>query len=150
MIVLKIEGVPPSSNHAYFNLPRGGRALSTAGKKYKNETKTYLASKYAFDLKHFVPNSPYVVYIRMYFNEFLNSTYGRPKGAESRYKKLDASNRVKLLEDVLKDVTGVDDSNTLTVVVEKRPAENGKERTEVFIWNTERETSPFDDTLRSL
>jgi Holliday junction resolvase RusA-like endonuclease len=147
LIRLVVPSIPPSSNNAYFNLPKGGRTLSASGKKYKNETKTYLASRYMSELKNFTSNEPYLVYIRMYFSELTNATYGKPKGAENRYKRLDVSNRVKLLEDVIKDVTGVDDSNTLVLVVEKRPTD-GEEKTEVFIWNTDREESPFDGTLR--
>jgi Holliday junction resolvase RusA-like endonuclease len=143
MIHLKIPTLPPSSNHAYFNLPSGGRVLSTEGKKYKNETKTYLAKNYQPELRQFVPNSPYLVYMRFHLSALQNATWGKPKGAESRYKKIDASNRAKLLEDVLKDVSGVDDSNTMVIILEKKLAQ-GEERTEVFIWNLDTEESPFD------
>ena len=150
MIRLVIPGLPPSANHAYFNLPRGGRTLSTAGKKYKNETKTYLAQMYHRDMKKFVPNAPYLVYMRFYFAVLQNGTWGKPKGAESRYKKTDASNRAKLLEDVIKDVTGVDDSNTMTLILEKRPTRGTEEKTEVLIWTLEEEESPLDAVLYSL
>jgi len=153
MIHFQIPGLPPSSNNAYFNLPRGGRSLTAAGKKFKNETKTFLAQRYMKALAELKPNQPYLVYIRLYFDGLTTTTYGKPKGAESRYKKVDASNRVKLLEDVLKDITNVDDSNTMTLIVTKRLVDRGpaaKERTEVFMWNTEQEESPFDEILLSL
>ena len=148
MISLEVPGLPPSSNHAYFNLPRGGRVLSTEGKKFKNETKTYLAQKYQAELKKFVPNTPYLVYMRFHFSTLQNATWGKAKGAESRYKKTDASNRAKLLEDVLKDVSGVDDSNTMILILEKRLARD-KEKTEIFVWDLDREESPFDAALHS-
>lgn len=151
MIHFVIPGLPPSSNHAYFNLPRGGRALTAEGKKYKNETKVYLTQKYTKELLKFHNNSPYLVYLRFHLAQIENASWGKPKGAESRYKKIDASNRAKLLEDVLKDVSGVDDSNTLTLILEKRPLTGQlEERTEVFIWELEREESPFDAVIFEL
>ena len=117
--------------------------LSTEGKKYKNETKTFLAKTYQPELRQFIPNSPYLVYMRFHFSVLQNATWGKPKGSESRYKKTDASNRAKLLEDVLKDVSGVDDSNTMVIILEKKLAKT-EEQTEVFIWNLDTEESPFD------
>jgi hypothetical protein len=150
VIHLVIQGLPPSANNAYFNLRGGGRTLATAGKKFKNETKAYLTRKYVQEMRKFVPNEPYLVYVRFYFKTLQNGTWGKAKGAESRYKKTDASNRIKLLEDVLKDVTGVDDSNTMALVLEKRLLVGPEEKTEVFIWNLDREESPFDAVLHSL
>lgn len=151
MIKFEIVGIPPSANNAYFNLPKGGRALTKEGKKFKNETQTYLAQRYPAELRKFEKNKPYLVYMRFYFSDVQNATWGKPKGAESRYKRVDASNRAKLLEDVIKDVTGVDDSNTQVLILEKRQAKAGQqERTEVFIWNTENEESPFDGKLWEL
>lgn len=146
MIRLEIPGVPPSSNNAYFNHPRAGRVLSTEGKKFKNETKVQLAKDYRKELQYFKPNEPYLIVFRLTFLSIHNKTWGaEKKAAESRYKKLDATNRIKLLEDVLKDVTGVDDSNTLTFIVQK--AEGAWEKTEIFAWATQREESPFDEPL---
>jgi hypothetical protein len=152
MIHFTIPGLPPSSNHAWFNLPRGGRALTKEGKKFKNETKVYLAQVYMEELRKFKPDVPYLVFMRFRFDSLLNATWGKPKGAESRYKKLDVSNRAKLLEDVIKDVAGVDDSNTFTLILDKQSiyAETEVEHTEVFIWNIDTEESPFDAALNSL
>ena len=151
MIRFEIVGIPPSANNAYFNLPKGGRALTKEGKKFKNETQTYLAQKYPEELRKFEKNKPYLVYMRFYFSDVQNATWGKPKGAESRYKRVDASNRAKLLEYVIKDVSGVDDSNTQVLILEKRQAKAGQqERTEVFIWNHENEESPFDVKLWEL
>lgn len=151
MIRFEIVGIPPSANNAYFNLPKGGRALTKEGKKFKNETQTYLAQRYPEELRKFEKNKPYLVYMRFYFSDVQNATWGKPKGAESRYKRVDASNRAKLLEDVIKDVSGVDDSNTQVLILEKRQAKAGQqERTEVFIWNLENEESPFDVKLWEL
>lgn len=152
MIHFVIIGLPPSSNHAWFNLPRGGRAPTKELKKFKNETKTYLAQMYMEELRKFKPNAPYLVLMRFRFESLQNATWGKPKGAESRYKKLDVGNRAKLLEDVIKDVAGVDDSNTFTLILDKcvYASETEVEHTEVFIWNLDTEESPFDAALHSL
>ena len=148
-VKLSLPGLPPSSNNAYFNLPKGGRALTKEGKKYKNETQTHLAQKYPKELQYFVNNMPYLIVFRLTFESLQNKRWGAVKNAaESRYKKTDVTNRIKLLEDVLKDVTGVDDSNTLTFIVQK--VEGPSEKTEIFAWATQREESPFDELLHRL
>lgn len=146
MIHLAHIGLPPSANQAYFNLPRGGRSLSDVGKRYKTEMKVYLTQKYRRELLGFVKNIPYLMHLRFYLETLENKGY--PKSAESRYKKTDLSNRVKLLEDVLKDVTGLDDSQNLTIVLEKK--KGTPERVDIWFWNLELEEDPFSAALRTL
>ena len=52
---------------------------------------------------------------------------GYPNTAEKRFKKVDLSNRIKLLEDVLKEVTQIDDSQTFMITVVKNQVEEGQE-----------------------
>ena len=151
---MELEGLPLSVNNAYINITKGKgarrvtiRTLSKEGQKYKNETKTFLAQRYREGLAQFKNNEPYLVFFRFHMT-VENATWGKEKGAESRYKKTDATNRIKLLEDVIKDITGIDDSCNLTVVVQKKASE--KEKTEIFIWNTYREETPFDEALFGL
>lgn len=146
MIYLHFQGLPPSSNNAYFNLPGGGRAPKAATKKFQNEVKTHLAQHFVQELRGFVPNNPYVVLLRLHFKseDIFNPKWQKTPKA-SRYKKTDGTNRIKIIEDVLKDVAGVDDSCTMSFIVQKRPAP--EERTELFIWNTDTEESPFDAVL---
>jgi len=132
MLKMVIPWLPPSSTHAYFHRPGGGRALSQQGKEFKNSTQAYLAQNYGRDLKGVVPNQPYLVYIRFSLPQLQNATWsGGKKGASTRYKRVDVSNRVKLLEDVLTTVTGVDDANTMVLITQKR--EGPKEETMVII-----------------
>lgn len=149
MIKFVIPELPPSSNNAWFNVGHKGRTLSTTGKKFKNTTQVYVAQKYPKELKSFIKNEPYTVLFRLHVESLENETWGQKNGAQSRYKKNDATNRIKLLEDVLADVTGIDDANTLTFVVQKVQAQ-GPEQVEVFMWNTLREESPFDEPLSRL
>lgn len=145
MISLSLPTIPPSSNHAYINIRGGGgRTLGPAGKKYIRETKVHLAQNFPQLLMHVRPNVAYAVYFRIYFPEIFNM--GWPDSAKTRYKTVDASNRVKLLEDALKAACGIDDAQNLLVLVEKR---QGPPLTEIFIWNLEMEATPLD-ALRNL
>jgi len=143
MIHLCMPYVPISSNHAYITvkLPRGSkRVLSTEGRKFKTEATDHLTRNYAFVLKSVVPDKPYSIYFRFTMPDLLNETW--PNGAKTRYKKTDATNRIKLMEDVLADVTAVDDSHYFTVAASK--VAGTTERTDIWIWSIEDEGSPID------
>jgi len=147
MIRLELPFIPPSSNKAYFNLPTGGRGLATAGKKFKNETTAHLARTYPQELRFFQANMPYLVVIRFFFEDVETKGFSSGK-AKNRYKVFDGGNRTKLLEDVLKDVGGIDDPQTLTSIWEKK--QGLPERTLLWAWNLEEEATPFDGALTSL
>ncbi len=150
MVKFVIPGMPPSINHAWFTLPHGGRTLKPAGKKYKHEVQTLLAQQYPRELMTFVKDEPYLVFFRVHLEIIENATWGAAKkAAANRYKKVDVTNRIKILEDVVSEVTGIDDSCTLTFVTQKVKA-SMYEQIEVFIWNTHREESPFDEPLSRL
>lgn len=146
MIRLTVPGLPPSSNHAYFNLRGGGRSLTAVGRAYLTSTKSHLQRLYRTEMMFFQKNVPYLVLAHFYFPEVENKGY--PNKGETRYKKLDGNNRLKLLEDALKDAGGVDDSQTLGFFWLKK--QGAPERVELWIWNLETETTPFDDALRTL
>ena len=139
MICLRVPGIPPSSNQAYFNNRYGGRTLSDKGRAYKNETLSYLAMTYPKQLKLLVPDVPYLLYACFYLEAIENK-----KKDKTRYKRMDTSNRLKLFEDCLKDAGGIDDSQFLWVVMGKRLATNGEE-TVATLWNLEKERINIDD-----
>lgn len=149
MIHMQIPTVPISTNAAYIKGRGGRRILSSAGAAYKLETKTYLTSKYFGLIGKFKPdpNEPIACFVQLMMPIY-NDTFGAAKGAKTRYKKLDVSNRQKLLEDVMAEVLGVDDSNNVTVVFRKK---NSTElRTDILLWLPEKEASPFDELAESL
>ena len=145
MIRLEISGLPPSSNNAYVNNGFGGRTLSKDGRKFLNETKAHFAQRYPLEMRIFKPNVPYGIAIVFYFTDLENAGFAAGK-AKSRYKKADGGNRTKLLEDALKEAGGVDDSQTLISVWEKR--QGTEERTVIFVWALEEESSPFYELLK--
>lgn len=159
MITIYHPGLPPSSNNAYINLPRGGRRLSKEGEKYKNETLAYLTRNYRKELLTFRKDIPYCLLLTFYFERIENEGWATGT-AKTRYKKFDATNRPKLLEDVLKDATGADDSQNLDVYLRKRsmkdcmlhgPGVTGPsvEHVDIHIWDLEKEANPFDAVLGS-
>lgn len=146
MIHLIIPGHPPSANNAYFNLPKRGRSLADAGRKYLLETVGHLQRAYRREMMFFEKNAPYLVLAYMFFDQIENAGY--PKTAENRYKKFDGNNFTKLLEDALKSAGGVDDSQTLAFFWWKK--QGLPERAELWVWNLDKEGTPFDDALRTL
>ena len=143
MIELRIPWLPPSANNAYFNLPRGGRTLTNKGKKFKRETAAHLVQTYPTQLKFFEPNRPYGLAIQFVFENMLNKTY--PEKAATRYKKVDTSNRLKLLEDVLAEVANTDDSQHLFLLIDKY--DGAPEATKIWAWDLEREGTLPDDVI---
>lgn len=140
MIKLLIPSVPPSSNHAYTTVGKA-RVLSSKGKKYKTETTTYIVQHFRKEMMLFKPNVPFGIILRFWFADVENKGWGTGK-AENRYKTFDGGNRTKLLEDCLKDAGGIDDSQTLQSTWIKKAGL--PERTEVWAWNLEEDTDPFD------
>lgn len=139
MIYLWLDGVPPSANHAYINM-KHGRTLSKEGKKYIAETKTGLVERFGKELRIFKPDKPYLIFFRFFFPAVENAGWFTGN-AETRYKRIDVTNRVKLLEDCLKSAGGIDDSQHIRVVLDKQ---QGKERTDIWVWDLEEEETPFD------
>lgn len=111
--------------------------MSAKGKAFKAKAKFHLLSTQMGELMGLSPQEPYVVLFEFYFKESITcTTFGKKGGAKTRYKKIDVSNRVKLVEDVLKDVTGVDDSNTMTLLCTKKE-DLEREHTEIYLWRLE-------------
>lgn len=115
---INLPYMPPSSNNAYTNLRGGGRVLSEKGKSFKLSSTAYILAHHSNELMKMDRTKKYKVSFVFYFEQL--ETKGWPKTAKDRYKPLDLSNRVKLVEDALKDATGVDDKNTFAMYTEKR------------------------------
>ena len=147
MIHLVLPTIPPSLDAAYRPIIAKGHAmmvLTAEGRKYKTKTAAYLAKKYVLQLGALKPNKPYALYAR-YHMPVNNAGY--PKNAKTRYKKLDATNRIKILEDVIADVTAVDDSHHMISIQHKV---QGEPKTEVWIWSLEEEGCPFYEASLTL
>lgn len=149
MIRMTVNTVPISTNAAYIKGRGGRRILSQEGAAYKLDTKTYLTATYFAAINRFAPDphEPISCFVQLSMPIY-NDTFGAAKGAKTRYKKLDVSNRQKLLEDVLAEVLGVDDANNVTVIFRKK--DSRELRTDILLWLPEKEASPFDELAESL
>ena len=124
MSYLRVElPIPPSSNAIYRkrgNMP--GLYLTKDAKRYRTQATQILLENHAMDVQRLDADLVYRLGL-VFHLQALNK--GWPKTAKSRYKKVDLSNRIKLLEDVLKDVTQIDDSQTFEITVVKKQLANG-------------------------
>ena len=72
-------------------------------------------------------NSPnvnaYQLVLTFYLPDMLNATYGQPGGAKTRFKRIDVSGLVKIVEDLIVEMTGIDDSNNVRLYLEKTYSE---------------------------
>jgi len=143
MIQMVIPWLPISSNHAYFNLPKGGRKLSTQGEKFKRETAAHIVKNYPAELKEMIPDTPFGIAVQFAFKVLQNRTW--PETAKNRYKRIDVSNRLKLLEDAIAHSGGIDDSQFLTVILDK--CEYEKEETRIWIWDMVQEPEGITDVI---
>jgi len=139
VITFELPWLPPSANHAYFNHPKGGRVMTKKGKKFKIETTTYIVQHHTPTLTRmkFAQNHPYGMAVYFHFPNLENKGFLTGE-AKTRYKKLDASNRLKLLEDAVVDALGIDDSQFTTVLVSK--VQGDTEKTLVTLWCCETES----------
>jgi len=144
MIRIELPFLPPTTNHAYSTNKFGGRRLSSEGKEFKNETKVLIARKYTTALRAVHKDMPLVILAKFYFETIVNETW--PGKAKNRYKKLDVTNRIKLLEDALAEALGVDDSCTLSFIPDKCVGDS--ERTVLYIWSVEEEECPVYDAIK--
>ena len=110
---------PPSVNKAYVTTRSGRRILSAAGKEYKRDVASAVARHCAANPETTFEERPLSLTIDLHM---VTENKGWSKGnTKSRYKRVDASNRVKLLEDALFSVLGVDDSLVFDLHVHKHP-----------------------------
>lgn len=109
--------MPPSVNKAYATTRGGRRILTQAGKDYKRRVATAVAAHCASSPDLVFQETPLSLKICIY-TETENKGWSKGK-AKNRYKRLDASNRVKLLEDAVFSVLGVDDCLVFNLQVQK-------------------------------
>lgn len=109
--VLIVDEIPPTSNKIYFN--KGStRILTKTAKAYKTRAVRFLWEHFEDEMNGIldrVGDTEFLqVEFRFFFETIVNKGWLTGK-AQERYKKVDASNRVKLLEDSLALALGVDD-----------------------------------------
>ena len=99
--------LPPSVNKMYIYTTRGPRPSSEM-KKFKAKASMEIARQVNFEAQPLDPNKAYRLTIEYFLPSLFNK--GWPKKAKTKYKRRDVSNLVKVLEDVLSECLGIDDS----------------------------------------
>ena len=115
--------LPPSANHIYVK----GTILTREAREYGERFAQYSTQNYLHLINEIIrpgPRSVYAVHLRFYFETVVNESYlnlkvPESKRAKTRYKKFDLTNRVKLLEDCVRDAIGIDDCLTFVATQEK-------------------------------
>lgn len=115
-----IPFLPPSSNKIYEPVwvqgkPKGKR-LTQSARKFKVRAMRVIQQEGKAALLNLKEHIPYELRIVVFFDKVLNK--GWPK-TDYRYKKVDATNRIKLIEDTAADGLGVDDRHNFRIVLEK-------------------------------
>lgn len=107
--------LPPTDNNIYVNLSFG-RALRSDAKRYKalvKESAARVAIKHELSFRQHVACQ---VRVHLFMDMY---TKGWPKNAKWKFRKLDATNRTKLLLDALAESVGIDDRHFVSVLVRK-------------------------------
>ncbi len=105
--------LPPSSNHIYVTGRGGIRFLSSEAKTFKLRTVSYIQANCLAQISRLDREAIYRVWYAFFFppDELINKTFGSGKkgSAQTRYKKMDVENRLKLIADALATAIGIDD-----------------------------------------
>lgn len=133
------EELPPTSNKIYFR----GTILSTAAREYAERFAHYMARNHLHIINQMDPLAIYEISLDFYFESVINPTWENPKvkpskRAKDRYKRFDLSNRIKLLEDCVKDAIGIDDSHTFEMH-QRKMHDPLRPRVEIFVNQTKPE-----------
>lgn len=111
-----VPHLPPSSNQIYIRHPTGkGRILSDKARAFKIKAMRAIQKSGRVAFLNLRSNVPYELTLAIFFDvvEVTKSTKG------SRYKKIDLSNQIKLIEDTTAAAVGLDDSHNFRLVLEK-------------------------------
>lgn len=114
--------LPPSANHIYIR----GTVLKREAREYKAAFKQWAVQNHMHDISNFAAGSDlvYGLHLAFFFDSLVNESYNdktKPpsRRAKTRYKRLDLDNRVKFLQDCIRDVIDVDDSRIFAASQEK-------------------------------
>lgn len=121
--------MPPTSNNIYANKPGGGRTKTTHARSWQNRAVKSIIRDAKLGFQDGLdPNKRYLLILVFYFDQIINKGWGqfykkgKKKGqmkVETKWKKIDLSNRIKLAEDTMKIASGVDDCATMALLLLK-------------------------------
>ena len=116
MFTAELTLLPPSVNNMYIYTARGPRPSSKM-KQFKAKASMEIAKQIPFGGSPLNGDKPHKLTILYYLPALYNK--GWPSKAKTRFKRRDVSNLVKVLEDVLAECLGIDDSCFTEVFIKK-------------------------------
>lgn len=147
--------LPPTSNHIYFR----GTILTSVARKYAEDFAKYAAQHHLHEINEMNPKGVFALHLDFFFDKLENQTWfdateqERTQGYVTRkvtvvengvkkkelkqvpllrYRRLDLDNRVKLIQDCVRDALDIDDSQVFASSQEKHQ-DPGKERVEIVV-----------------
>lgn len=111
--------LPPTSNKIYFRGTILTQTARTYAEQFANFAKAYLP-----EISEMNPDGVFALHLRFFFDNIVNETWNDlslppSRRAKTRYKRIDLTNRIKLLEDCVRDALDIDDSQTFAASQEK-------------------------------
>lgn len=140
LLTISYPEIPPTSNKLYFK----GTQLTAVARKYGEDFSKFMMQNHGAEILEMDKGSVYALHLRFYFKVLVNVKWNDPKTPpskrpKSRYKRIDLSNRIKLLEDCIRDALDIDDAQTFAASQEKhqlQPHED-QERVDIYIQRVE-------------
>ena len=128
---------PPTSNNIYStNWRQKKRFLSKEASAFKTSVVAFIQANCLAAISQLDRGALYRVWYAFYFlpDDVFNKTFGSGKkgAAETRYKRVDVENRLKLVADALSTAIGIDDSQFWEGGHTKLVT-NGQPRIDIFI-----------------
>lgn len=108
--------LPPSANKMYVKT-RNGLIASKEMKVFLNQAGVELMRQIPLDFRRPDQNQPHRLVLDLFLPTLYNAGY--PKTTENRFRRRDASNLVKVVEDLTARTLGIDDSCFVSVLVNK-------------------------------
>lgn len=127
--------IPATSNLLYFK----GTRLTEKARLYAEAFAKFMVQNHGADILEMDPKGCYALHLRFFMHNLENARWNDPKcppskRPKSRYKKIDLSNRIKLLEDCIRDALDIEDSQTFAASQEKHQCAGGEpERVDIII-----------------
>tara|TARA_B100000242_G_scaffold204992_1_gene148684 strand:- start:1353 stop:1850 length:498 start_codon:yes stop_codon:yes gene_type:complete len=148
-----VDELPVSVNELYFK--KGKRhVLTPAGRRYKTR---FLGNSGNCPIELLMkwraePSDRFVlrIWLRMKRDRLINDRFGIDRRIKYQYKTVDASNMIKLVEDAISELTGINDRSNWIVLVQKMETEN--EGVDAMLYQAENEpmmTEDIDDAIRA-
>lgn len=128
-LVMVYKEIPPTSNKLYFR----GTRLTSVARAYAEKFSYHIVREYLPQISLMNKKGVYALHLRFFLSNLVNDTHGQKNGASTLYKRLDLSNRIKLLEDCIRDALGIDDCQTFAASQEKHHVPVGEERVEIVV-----------------